>query len=162
LPELAPHGGQQVPLDLAFDPLGDDFEPECPGQLDDALGQSQALPGDSDPVHEGLVHLQHIDRQLPQVAEGRVSGAEVVDRQPHADVLQFPQVVVHPLVAAQQHALGQFEHERPGFQTRLAEDLAHQVDKAGIAELTGRHVHADIKPARGRTAIDDWNGGPLV
>ena len=100
LAELAPHGGQQVPLDLAFDPLGDDFEPEGAGQLDDALGEGQALPGDSDPVHEGLVHLQHVDRQLPQVAERGVSGAEIVDRQPHADGLQLPQVGVHPFVAA--------------------------------------------------------------
>jgi hypothetical protein len=81
LPEMAAHRGQQVPLDLAFDSLGDDLELERPRDLDDAFGERQALLGDGDPVHEGLVHLHHVDRQLPQVAEGGVPGAEVVDGQ---------------------------------------------------------------------------------
>jgi hypothetical protein len=63
------------------------------------------------------------------------------------DGLQLGQVGVHSLVPAQQHALGQLEHERTGFETRGVEDPAHAIDEAGRAELAGRHVHADVQPA---------------
>ena len=149
MPELAAHRGQQATLVLALDSLGDDLEPERPRDLDDALGERQALLGDGDPFHEGPVHLQHVDRQIPQVTEGRVPGAEIVDGQPHADRFQLDQVGHHPLVPGQQDALGQFEHERPGFETRRIEGPAHAVDEAGRAELPGRHVHADVRSARG-------------
>ena len=153
LPKLAAHRDQQVPLDLAFYSLGDDLELERPRDLDNALGQRPALLGDGDAVHEGLVHLQHVDRQLPQVAEGGVPGAEVVDGQLHADGLQLDQVGYHPLVPPQQDALGQLEHERPGLETGRVEGPAHAVDETGCAELPGRHVHAHVQTARDPAVI---------
>lgn len=153
LPEPATHRDQQVPLDLALDPLGDDLEPERPRDLDNALGQRQALLGDGDPVHERLVQLHHVDRQLPQVTEGGVPGAEVVDGQPHPDGLQLGQVGHHSLVPPQQHALGQLEHERAGLETRRVEDPAHAVHETGRAELPGRNIHADVQTTRDPAVI---------
>src|SRR6185437_16054919 len=71
----------------------------------------QRLAGVGDALDERLVHLHHVDRQVPQVAERAVPGAEVVDRQLHADGPQLGQVGLQPLVPAQQGGLGQLEHQ---------------------------------------------------
>jgi len=49
---------------------------------DDALHQRAAL-ATADVVDEHLLDLEHVRRKLPQVAQRRVPGAEVVDR--HAE-----------------------------------------------------------------------------
>src|ERR1700684_3693769 len=56
--------------------------------------------GVGDALEEGLVHLHHVERQVTEVAQRAVAGAEVVDRQPYADRLQLGQVGVQPLVPA--------------------------------------------------------------
>ena len=53
--------------------------PEVVGQVDDGRHQEAALLAAAELVHELLVDLQHVDRELAQPAERRVAGAEVVD-----------------------------------------------------------------------------------
>ena len=71
-----------------FDPLGDAAEVEHAGQADDR-GRESALPIVAvNAVDEPLVDLEDVDRQLEDVAQRRVPGAEVVDRDPDAELAQ--------------------------------------------------------------------------
>ena len=83
------------------------------------------------PVTNDLVDLQHVDRQLKQVAERRVAGAEVVDRQLDADLPQLVEVGADPLVAAEQDGLGQLEQQRRRRQPGLVQRLPDAVDEPG-------------------------------
>src|SRR5438105_1996333 len=56
------------------------------GRDDGAVGGVRTEPGDEAPVD-----LEGVDREAFEVAERGVAGAEVVDRQPYADVFQAAQ-----------------------------------------------------------------------
>ena len=53
-----------------------------------ARASAASLPPRSSRVDERLVDLQDVEREALQVAERRVAGAEIVDRQPHAQRLE--------------------------------------------------------------------------
>ena len=46
---------------------------------------------------------------MPKVAQRRVAGAEVVDRDPYAEASQILQVLPDTVVVAEQQALGDFQ-----------------------------------------------------
>src|ERR1700761_2397745 len=112
LPVVTTHRDQHLALRVRFDSFRGNVELELLRDADDALDQGELLRRRGDPVDEGFVYLEHVDRQLPQVAEGRIAGTEVVDSQPHPDQLQVREVVVHLFVPVQQDALGELEHQR--------------------------------------------------
>jgi hypothetical protein len=69
------------------------------------------------------VHLEDLDRVALEVAERRVPGAEVVDREPDAELAQLAQAA-HGLVGIlDERALGQLEHEPLGRKPVLGHDL---------------------------------------
>ena len=72
--------------------------------------------------------LEDVDGEALQVAERRVAGAEVVDRQPHAERLELVQLLERCVAALDDHALGDLE------------DQAHGVE-AGVAQRGGNVVH---------------------
>ena len=99
------------------------------------------------PVTNVLSIFSDVDRQLEQVAERRVPGTEVVDRQLDADLPQLGQVGADPLAAAEQEGLGQLEEQRRRRQRRRVQGLPHAVDEPRIAELAGGHVDRDVRAA---------------
>ena len=68
-------------LSVAPNPLGDGFEVEGSAQQNHAVHQCGGLLVFCDARHERPVDLQHVNRELPEVGEGRVAGAKVVDGQ---------------------------------------------------------------------------------
>ena len=79
---------QQVERQLALHALGDHGQPEVPGQVDDRPHDRQVARVGRHALHEGAVDLDLVHRQPAQVGQRRVAGAEVVDRQPYAEVAQ--------------------------------------------------------------------------
>ena len=117
-----------------------------------------------DALHEGAIDLDHVDREAAQLRERREAGAEVVDRDPHAQVVQFLELL-HGAVACRtfrdDRGLGHLEAELarldPGVGERAANELA---DTAG-GELLRGHVDPDdeglgqqpvLRPASGLVA----------
>src|SRR5919197_1933098 len=84
LPELAAQPAQLLELLGALDALGDRLQAHPAAELDDRARQRAVLRAAGDRVDEALVDLQRVDRELAQVAQRRVAGAEAVDgdRQP--------------------------------------------------------------------------------
>ena len=63
-------------------------------------------------VHERLVDLQDVDRELLDVVQRRVAGAEVVDREQHAERLQLAEPLDRQLHVRHHHALGDLQDQR--------------------------------------------------
>ena len=85
LRDVAAELGQAVPDLLRLDALGDDLEPEVAAEVD-RRAHDRGVVLVAGHVHdERLVDLDLVDRQPLEVAERRVAGAEVVDREPHAE-----------------------------------------------------------------------------
>ena len=59
------------------------------------------------------VDLQRVDRQAVQVRQRRIAGAEVVDRDPHAEIMQPEEVAPRAARVVHHRGLGQLERE-PG------------------------------------------------
>ena len=71
-----------------LDAFGDRLQAERVGEAHDGGddGAVVRVAASVEAVDEGAVDLQQVDREAPQVAERRVAGAEVVDRELHAEI----------------------------------------------------------------------------
>ena len=101
-----------------------------------------------DVVHERAVDLEHVDRELLEVRERRVAGAEVVDREPDAEVAQ-------PAQARPSAAAGSFisapsvisRISRSRLEAAPVEQRLDPVGEVGVEQLARRDVHADRRRA---------------
>ena len=94
-----------------------------------------------------------------QVGEGRVAGAEVVQRQFQAQLLELGDEAAGLVAAFDQQGLGQFQDELLGGQAAVVQGLAHRVDQIAALGLGGRDVdghlegrQAFVQPGAGLTA----------
>ena len=89
-------------------------------------------------AHEGLVDLQHVHREPPQVRERRVAGAEVVDRQLHAERLEPPEGGDGDVDVVHEDALGDLEADVARVGAGALEGGGDQLDEVVLEELAGR------------------------
>ena len=100
-----------------------------------------------DALHEGPVDLEVVGhREVAQVVERGVAGAEVVDGDAHAEPLEpFERRdgVVH---VVDERALGHLEAEPGRIEAGQVEHVGHHLDQLGIGELARRQVdrHLDV------------------
>ncbi len=93
LRELAPDHLDEGRLILRLDTFGDDIKAEVRGHRDDRLGHDHRAIAVRHVDDEAAVDLDAVNRQSPQAAERGVAGAEIVDRDLHANGVQPPQHV---------------------------------------------------------------------
>ncbi len=139
-------------LGVGLDALGDGLQVQRARHLDDGLHDGAVVGVGVDVAHEGLVDLERVQREALEVAQRRVAGAEVVQRQPHALRVQR----VHHRDGGRRvggDALGQLELEVLRRQAGVAQRARHDVGQADVAELHGRQVdghhhrrHAGVDP----------------
>src|SRR3546814_1364627 len=80
----APQLADQREFVLQFDALGGGLHAQRLGERDDRLDdRGVAVAGDRRAAHERLVDLDLVERRLLQIAERRLAGAEIVEREPH-------------------------------------------------------------------------------
>lgn len=87
--EIALAGGaaeaaEEFQVFLAFDAFGDGMEAEGIGDAHDGLEEAGVRLGAAE---EGLVDLQGFKREAAEVLEGGVAGAEIVEFEAHAQLL---------------------------------------------------------------------------
>ena len=80
LAERAPEVAQRGELLVVFDAFGDGAQAELVAEPHDRAGEAR-LVGRAEQLDERPVDLQAVDREAMEVAERRVAGAEVVDRE---------------------------------------------------------------------------------
>src|SRR5690606_16578946 len=86
---LAALGNDELQLVEGLDALDSGFHAERFGQADDRgddLGAVLVLLGAG--INEALVDLDLVERGGAQVAERRIAGAEIVEREAHAELLE--------------------------------------------------------------------------
>ena len=98
--------------------------------------------------HEGAVDLEHVEREALERAQRRVAGAELVDREPHAERPSAGRSVAIALSASSTATLSVISrHSGAGLRAGLGQHALDQVDEAGVAVLAGREVHGDAQRA---------------
>src|SRR5262245_34212100 len=132
--------GEQLELLLRLDSLGHDLELEAVSQADYREGDHRVLRIGRDVADERVVDLERVDRKALQVSEARVAGAEVVDGDLHARVLEPAQRARRALGIAHQKRLGELELDERRVDARAAEDVTHGRLEVLLLELAGREI----------------------
>jgi hypothetical protein len=85
---MAVVAGQEVALLARFHALGDHRQPQAAPQGDDGAHDGGVVGVGQHVAHKGLVDLELIQRQALEVAQAGVAGAEIVEREAHAQGLE--------------------------------------------------------------------------
>ena len=85
-----------------------------------------------------------------QVAEARIAGAEIVQRDAHAERAQGLEARLRLPRIVDENAFGHFEDDTRSGDAGLGHDRADKIDEAGIADLQRREIdrHEQTGPAR--------------
>ena len=140
---VAAHPDQALDLGLRLDALGDRRRLQAVGELDDAAGERLGSDVVGDLVDEALVDLDDLDREAPEIAQRRVAGSEVVDREGDPEALELAQPAGRGLGLAGHDALGDLERQELRRQVAVLEREADRRDEAGMLELDAGQVDVD-------------------
>ena len=146
---LAAHAQQSLALREVLDALRHHAHAKGLAECHNHPRHGCALRPTRDVIHEALVDLQNVDRELLQIPQRGILRPEVVDREAHTNLFQCVQ---HPQCRARvahQHTFGDLERETIRCQSRPRERIAHLQQQRRMQQLTPRYVDADAK----RTAI---------
>ena len=88
-------------------------------------------------VHERLVDLDLVQRQALQRRERGIAGAEVVDRQPQAVLVQAEQVALRGRGVEHHRALGELEREQAGVDPPLAQQRRDDLGQLLVVQACG-------------------------
>ncbi len=97
-------------------------------------------------LDEGFVYFEPLDRQLLEVIERRIAGPEIVDRDMHSHLPQFPELRGAPLDIAHGRAFGHLEVEAAGRQSCFRRGPTDTIfDEVRALELARRKVHGNTE-----------------
>ena len=113
-----PQASKDVGLVAGLDALGDETATGPRGEVLEAGGECLADVVGVDPAHEADVELGEGRSQLEDMAQARVPGPRIVDRQP--DIAKSLERIANEAVVVDRDVLGQLEDERP---LRLPDEL---------------------------------------
>ena len=120
-----------------LDALGDGPQPEDARELDDRGGERRLLAAVGDAVDERLVDLEDVDREAADVVQRRVAGAEVVDRELDAELLQLAEPCDRQVHVLHHHALGDLDHQAARREAGVLEGRARPRRRARVAAAAG-------------------------
>ncbi|MDZ7733684.1 MAG: carotenoid oxygenase family protein [Acidimicrobiia bacterium] len=109
LGQVTAHLPQRGELRIGFDALGHRLEPEGVREVHDRRDDRGVTVVVAEAPHERPVDLQHVHRELAEIAQRRVARPEVVDDEVDAQVPQSSQCLVGHLDVVHQHALGDLQ-----------------------------------------------------
>ena len=114
-------------------------------QGDDRLRDRGVARVGFDVGDERNVDLERVDREVLQVRQARVPGAEIVDRHREAFLAQVLQHLLDRVEVVQQARLGDFELDPLGLAAGLAHDLRDALRQVLAIELAAGKVHRHLK-----------------
>ena len=101
-----------------------------------------------DVLDEGTVDLDLVEREALQVGQRRISGAEIVHRDPDPERPQLMQHRKRGLLVVQQYALGDLDLQPRGCKAGSRERADDHLHQAGTAKLDRRNIDGDVKIVR--------------
>ena len=78
-------------LGIGFHAFGNHLQAQGGRQGNDGGDNAQAALIDTNVAYKGLVDLELVHREMPQIGQAGIAGTEVVDRQPHTQIHQLVQ-----------------------------------------------------------------------
>src|SRR5882762_8160787 len=91
-------------------------------------------------MHEGPIDLQRIDRKASEMAQARITGAEVVEGEREAQLLEVAQYACGVGGLLHQKGFSQLELQKTPLQSSIGESHAHSIEKGRRPQLHGRDV----------------------
>ena len=138
LAEVALFALEGLELGLVLDSFAERLEAERLAELDERVDERAGFLRGGDAGDEGAVDLERVDGELAEVGEGAVAGAEVVDRDAHAECLEGGEAGGGLVDVLHERGLGDLERQRGGVEAAVVERLAHVVEdrrcRAGAPE----------------------------
>ena len=135
---------------MLFHTFGDHPQPQTLRQRHNGAGDGRIVRVDQDVAHKGLVDFQLVQRQPLEVGQRRETGAEIVQREPHATIADLVHLGDCIFDAVEQHALGQLQFESLRIGATAVQAAQHQIDKLRRVELACADVHRQAQVGRGR------------
>ena len=145
---VAAEPAQLRQLHLVLDPLGDHVERERPRHPDDRLDDRRPLLLHPERVDEGAVDLQRVEGEAVEVGERGVAGAEVVEDEPHAELVQRLQRGDRRRRLLDQDALGDLQPQVDRVDAGARDDLLDRRRQVAVGDLAGGEVDGDVERAR--------------
>ncbi len=143
---------QPLELACALDAFRRHGEIEAARKRQDRFRDRGVARGAVDVTHEGLVDLDAVGREVREVGERGIAGAEVVQRDPAAELAEASEDVLHRLRIVHQQRFGDLDLDkrsrharRRGFRFDQAGRIAVQQLLAGAVD-GHRHSPAAIQP----------------
>ena len=93
-----------------------------------------------DSFQEGTIDLHFLQREVMQIAQARITGAEVIQRYPHTDHVQLRQHIVGQLCVAQQRRFGDLDLEAVCGQSGDLERVTNLAQHVALMELLRRKI----------------------
>ena len=134
---------QERELALRLDALGRDRQAEDAPELDDHAHELALARVRLEHVDERLRELEHVHRQAAQLGQRRGAGAEVLERDAHAELAQRRAALDDRERVGRHGALGELEHERLRRQVLPLERGGHVAGEGAVLELVARDVDRD-------------------
>ena len=124
-----------------FHAFGDHLQPEFFGQGHDGLHDGGVAPVVRQATDEALVDLQATDRQVAQVGERGIAGAEVVDHHLHAQFAQHGHLGDGAARCLDQRVFGQLQAQQFGPDAEFFQHALELRQKTFFVDLVGGDVH---------------------
>ena len=119
---------------------------EAVGEGDDRVHDEAAVGVAVEVGDEHPVDLHDVDREPLEIAERRVAGSEVVEREHHAELLELVERDERPFAVSEEHALGHLERDHVRIGVRVGEHRRDRRGEVGRHELVRGDVHRDLEP----------------
>src|SRR5436305_2559613 len=157
LRQVAPQAGQSPRAPALLDPLGNSAELPGRGQIDDAR-HDVAVSVLLQATDEGTVDLELVHRESLEIGEGRVPGAEVVDRETHAHVLQLMEPLTGRIDVDGREALRDLQDHVGRIDRVVLEHVGKLAREVGMLQLVDREVDTHVEAVPGMRSLVGLEG----
>ena len=118
-------------------------------ERDDGLDDGAGMAGGAERADKGAVDLDLAERELLQVAQARIAGAEIVERDAHPERAQRFEPLQGLLRVFDQNPFGHFENDARRRNAAFGNDGGDKIDELAVADLDRREIdrHGQVRPA---------------
>lgn len=106
------HADQELGGGFVLDTLSHDGETELLAEPDRRADDGSVFGIGQQIKHERAVDLEPVEWKLPEIAQARVTGTEIIEQDPHAELLNALEDGEHATFVMEQDVFGDFDFEK--------------------------------------------------
>src|ERR1019366_8059463 len=133
-------GLKESELLLRFNALGNHALLQVLAHINYGTNDGRVVRIARDLLDEGFVNLQDVDGKLPEIAEARIAGAEVIHGKVDPHRLEFLKYSNRRFGILHKDTFGELKVEIACFETCFSEGGANPREKSFGAEFSGRNI----------------------